>query len=120
MKNYFVGLLLLSAITCFPPPASAVEPWPGMDAVRYCTGDTYIFDGSVCRAYIQGVTDAHEYFEVQGNHPKTFCLPDEKEKREAGEAQVSGWLMAFEERLYQKPIVLIVAALNDIFPCPRK
>ncbi len=86
--------------------------------VRFCTGDTVLFDESICRAYIQGVVDAHEYFKLQGKHPKSFCVPEEKEKRDHGEGLVPKWLAAFKERLHQKPEVLVVDALNAIFPCP--
>ena len=77
MKKYFIGLLLLSAMIGSPSPASGGPQWPGMDLVAYCTGDAYLFDPSTCRTYIQGVTDAYKYFDVQGKHPKSFCLPDD-------------------------------------------
>ena len=86
--------------------------------LRFCTGDTVLFDDSICRAYIQGIVDAHEYYQVKGKHPKAFCVPAEKEKRDEGEGVVPKWLAAFTERLHQKPAVLAVDALNAIFPCP--
>ena len=88
-----------------------------MDIVRFCTGDTVLFDDATCRAYIQGIVDAHEYFKLQGKHPKAFCVPQEKEKRHEGEGVVPKWLAAFKERLDQQPARLVVDALNDIFPC---
>ena len=117
MKNCFVRTIVLFSLLSGAQPAWSSETWEGMDVVRFCTGDTVLFDDSVCRAYIQGIVDAHELFQLQGKHPKAFCVPEEKEQRNQGQGMVPKWLAAFKERLHQKPAVLVVAALNAIFRC---
>ena len=72
------------------------------------------------KGYIQGITDAHEFYKLKGTHPKSFCVPEKKEARQKGESLVPKWLTAFKNRLHQKPVVLVVDAMNDIFPCPPK
>ena len=100
-------------------PAQAGQ-WKGMDIVQYCTGDTVLFDDTTCRAYIQGVIDAHERFNRSEKQPATFCLPQNKDEREKGESLVPKWLATFKERWTQEPIVLIGDALKDIFPCRER
>ncbi len=95
--------------------AALADQWKGMDMVRYCTGDTVLFDDSVCRAYIQGVVDAHERYSNK-NEP-AFCLPGDAAGRKKGESLVPKWLAAFQERWRQKPIELTADALKAIFPC---
>lgn len=118
MKNCLFCLLLVGMIMGFPHKASSGSSWSGMDIVRFCTGDSVIFDDTTCRAYIQGVTDAHEFFQIKGTQSKSFCIPEDRDRRRKGEKRVVEWIEAFKERLHQKPIVLIIGALNDIFPCP--
>lgn len=118
MKIFFMRTVLLFLFLSCAQPAWSSEGWEGMDIVRFCTGDTVLFDDSVCRAYIQGIVDAHEHFQLQGKHPKSFCVPQEKARRDEGEAMVPKWLEAFKERLHQKPQRLVVDALHTIFPCP--
>ncbi|MFQ5451648.1 MAG: Rap1a/Tai family immunity protein [Nitrospinaceae bacterium] len=120
MKKYFASWLLLLTVSGASSPAWGQSDWKGMDIFRFCTGDAVLFDDTTCRAYIQGVIDAHEYYGIKGTHPKSFCVPKEKKKRVKGEATVPEWIKFFKNRLREKPIVLIVDALNDIFPCPDK
>ncbi len=118
MKNIFMRTVLLFSFLSCAQPAWSSEGWEGMDIVRFCTGDTVLFDDAICRAYIQGIVDAHEHFQLQGKHPKSFCVPKEKARRDEGEGMVPKWLEAFKERLHQKPQRLVVDALHAIFPCP--
>ncbi len=100
-------------------PGTSAEAWEGMDLVRYCTGDTVEFDESVCRAYLEGVLDTHEYFKLKGKHPKAFCVPKDKAERTRREKMVTLWLNDFKERLEEPPIDLAVDFLNAVFPCKK-
>ncbi len=120
MKPFVAGLMLIFALTFYSvSPAMAAE-WKGMNIIQYCTGDSVLFDDSTCRAYVQGIIDAHELYKGEGKHPKSFCAPSDKAEREKGESLVPKWLATFPERWRQKPVDLIVHALNDIFPCRRR
>jgi len=120
MSKKLLGSILVLLVVSFPQLGWGSQPWEGMDVVKYCTGDTVLFDDTTCRAYIQGVVDTHEYYQLNGKHPKSFCVPEDKAKREHGESLVPKWLAAFDERWHQKPDILIIDALNAIFPCPGK
>ncbi len=112
-----VSLILLSA---WVQPVTSAGNWEEMDMVRFCTGDAVVFDESVCRAYLQGVVDTHEYFKLQGKHPKAFCVPKDKAERVKREKMVTLWLDDFKERLEEPPIDLTIDFLRAVFPCNTK
>ncbi len=116
MKQNLHGAVLAFIGFFMAVPSVQADQWKGMDMIRYCTGDTLLFDDSVCRAYIQGVVDAHEHYTKEKTAP-AFCLPQNNAEREKGESLVPKWLAAFQERWRQKPIVLTADALKAIFPC---
>lgn len=105
------------ALLVGPLPVLAQAPWNGMSIYEFCMGDTVLFDGTTCRAYIQGVTDAYDLIKTKGS--QFICIPKEKNKREEGEALVIQWLDFFKERKTEKPITLIFDALKAIFPCTK-
>ena len=120
MKKTFIRTVLLFSFLSCAQPGWGSENWEGMDIVRFCTGDTVLFDESICRAYIQGIADAHEYFKLQGKHPKAFCVPKDKDERTRREKMVTLWLNDFKERLEEPPIDLAVDFLNAVFPCEKQ
>lgn len=117
MKRFGRTVLLLILLLVPGNAGYSSEQWKGMDMVRFCTGDAVVFDESVCRAYLQGVVDAHEYFKLQEKHPQAFCAPRDKAAREKGVKMISLWLNDFQERLEDKPIELATEFLHTIFPC---
>lgn len=117
MRRFGYAVLFL-VMSLGPVSASdGAEPWEGMDMVRYCTGDVFVFDESVCRAYLQGVIDAQDYFQVRGGHPKAFCIPKDQAARERGVKMISQWLNDFSERLEDPSIELAADFLHTLFPC---
>ncbi len=119
MKKCGAALVLWLLIAGIAVPVSSwgQSRWEGMDMVQYCTGDTVLFDDTACQAYLQGVIDAFQYYNVPQDHPKAFCLPEDQEARKKGKNLFPKWLETFKERLFQKPIRLAVDGLNAIFPC---
>ena len=114
----FLFICVVGVVLAMGPPGEApAGEWQGMDLVRYCTGDTVEFDDSVCRAYMQGILDTHQYFKLEGTHPKAFCLPDDKDERKKRERWVTAWLNDFKERLEEPPIDLAIDFLKTVFPC---
>ncbi len=120
MKKLGCAAVFLFMLWAPARPGTSAEEWEDMDLVRYCTGDTVEFDESVCRAYFQGILDTHEYFKLQGKHPKSFCLPKDKAERNRREKMVTLWLDDFKERLEEKPIDLAVDFLQAVFPCKNQ
>ncbi len=120
MKQYVAGLILLLSLLVYSVSPVMAAEWRGMDIVRFCTGDTVLFDESTCRAYVQGIIDTHELYKSEEKHPESFCVPSDKAEREKGESMVPKWLAAFPKKWRQKPVDLIVNALNDIFRCRKK
>lgn len=117
MKRFGCAVLLLILLWIPPKLGYSAGQWEGMDMVRFCTGDAMVFDESVCRAYLQGVGDAHEYYKLKGRHPKAFCVPKDKAERAKREKMVTLWLDDFKERLEEKPIELTIDFLKAVFPC---
>ena len=113
-----IGITFIVLVLSISPPLSAQPTWHGMSVYRFCMGDTVLFDGSTCRAYIQGVADAYQH--INPANSRSICIPEDKIKREEGEAVVIQWLDFFKERKMEKPIVLISDALKSIFPCKKK
>lgn len=111
------GLLGLTVQLASPPQALAAREWEGMKLVQYCTGDAFLFDESVCRAYLQGIIDTHEYFQLQGKHPKSLCIPKNKEERAKREKMISLWLEDFQNRLEEPPIDLVMDFFGAVFRC---
>lgn len=120
MKRFSRAVLLLILLLAPARAGFSAEEWEGMDMVRFCTGDAMVFDESICRAYLQGVVDTHEYFKFQGKHPKAFCVPKDKAVRERGVKMISLWLNDFSERLEEKPIDLTIDFLQAVFPCKKE
>jgi len=121
MKHRLAAACAMFALWLAPlPEAQAAREWEGMDLVRYCTGETVLFDESICRAYLQGILDAHDYYQLEGKHPKAFCLPKDKAAREKGEKLVPLWLADFPERYEDSSIELAIDALSVIFRCDTR
>ncbi len=120
MKRRGFSVVFLMVILAWAPSLTSAENWKGMDMVRFCTGDAVVFDESACRAYLQGVIDTHEYFKLQGKHPKAFCVPKDKAERAKREKMVGLWLDDFQERLEEPPIDLTIDFLQAVFPCDIK
>ena len=120
MKRWGFSVAFLMVLSAWAQPVTSAENWEGMDMVRFCTGDAMVFDEAVCRAYLQGVVDTHEYFKLQGKHPKAFCVPKDKTERAQREKMVSLWLNDFQERLEEPPIDLTIDFLQAVFSCDTK
>ncbi len=95
----------------------AGQPWNGMDIVRFCTGDTVLFDESICRAYLQGVADTVRQIKKDPSTKDEICVPESKKDQNHGESLYPKWLATFKERWHKKPIVITLDALKAIFPC---
>ena len=115
--NRWIEVACFAATLAIPFSASAQAPWNGMSIYQFCMGDTVLFDGSTCRAYIQGVTDTYET--INPDSSRSICIPKDKVKRKKGEALVIEWLDFFKERKTEKPFILISDALEAIFPCKK-
>ena len=113
----WIGAACLVVILTIPFSAYAQAPWHGMNIYQFCMGDTVLFDGSTCRAYIQGVADTYE--KIRPDVSQSICIPKDKAKREKGETLVIEWLDFFKERKMEKPFILISDALKAIFPCTK-
>ena len=120
MKRLSFAIVFLILLSAPLRPGYSAGNWEGMDMFRFCTGDSVVFDESVCRAYLQGVVDTHEYFKLEGKHPKSFCVPKDKAERAKREKMVTLWLDDFKERLEEPPIDLTIDFLRAVFPCNTK
>ncbi len=117
MRKINIIFLVLISLFITSNTAWAGQPWNGMDIVRFCTGDTVIFDESICRAYLQGVADAARQMKKDPSIKDEICIPENKEDQNHGESLYPKWLATFKEKWHQKPIILTLDGLKAIFPC---
>ncbi|NIQ01236.1 MAG: hypothetical protein GWM98_13225 [Nitrospinaceae bacterium] len=117
MKSWIAMLAVLTALGASYPREVQAREWEGMSLAQYCTGDAFLFDETVCRAYLQGVIDTHQYFKLQGKHPKAFCVPDTEAERARREKWITRWLDDFQNRIEEPPIDLVIDFLGAVFRC---